>query len=224
MLVRPQIIILPLMGLLLFCTLQAANRGLASVVAYPGNAWLYQWQEDPASLDPAQWNLIRGYLEDSLNYHPNNPEVLFNLGSTYEGEYLYSLEGDEAAVQARRQARDYYLKALALQPTWPYFWIKLGLVNYSLGLVDEAYFKILNNADHFGPWEPGVQYLLIDIGLHQWRTMTDEQRKLIVYSIDKNMAIKNTRVSVLQLALKYGMINELCRYNGNYLAQVLECQ
>jgi len=54
--------------------------------------------------------------------------------------------------------------------------------------------------------------------------MADEQRKLIVHSINKNMMLSNNRVPVLQLVLKYGMMNELCRYNGQYLAQVLECK
>ncbi|MGH8119495.1 MAG: hypothetical protein ACRESK_02665, partial [Gammaproteobacteria bacterium] len=131
----PRILAGILTVVLLFCGMVAMNRGLASLYANPGKSSLTVLRDEKRKVQQPDWQAIRGSLEQAWSYDDRNPELLGLLGSAYEGEVAFYPVGDPAAGRPRERARQFYLAALEVRPTWPHDWLALALVKYRLGQI-----------------------------------------------------------------------------------------
>ena len=193
---------------LLFCGMVAMNRGLASLYANPGKSSLTVMHEEKRKVQQPDWKAIRSSLEQAWSYDERNPDLLGLLGNADEGEVAFYPVGDPAAGRPRDRARQYYLAALAGRPTWPHDWMALALVKYRLGQIDADFHHALRTALALGPWEPSVQYVIADIGMHHWDRFDDGTHQLVLGVVRDGMEVMP--MDLARLARRYDMLELVC--------------
>ena len=129
-----------------------------------------------------------------------------------EGRFADTAPKNKEAMPSRREAYTHYKKAISLRPTWPYAWANLAMVKYRLGETDDEFYHAMHKADELGPWEPGVQSVIVDIGLHYWNSLSRSERTFILNMIDKSLhhSSRKHSMDVLDLTKRYGALELTC--------------
>lgn len=111
------------------------------------------------------------------------------------------------------------LQAITARPVSAYSWAKLAWIKYQAGQVDDAFYLALHNAAQLGPWEPEVQFVVIDLGFALW----DEMPKSIQPVINSMAANATHRyaATVAEIASKRGRLNLVC--SSEKLAKMKVC-
>ena len=102
-------------ALLIFSTVQATKMGIASVIAWPANKQLFAWQQEDSLVSQDLWPVLRADLHEALLLDTGNPDLIYKLGLSYEGEFAYYPPGEPFAEEFRKVARDYYQQALTIR-------------------------------------------------------------------------------------------------------------
>ena len=186
--------------------------GLADIYAHKSYRTLKTWQLAPYVMEDAKWDKIKNNLQHALVYDPGNPELMMATGLAYEGRYAEKAVQLPEAKADRGEALAYYRQSVALRPGWPYGWIDLALVKYRLGELDQEFYDALNTADELGPWEPGVQRVIIDIGLHGWNHIDDATHTLVLNTIKKAVIHSDKKHvdTILGILKKYRVLYYAC--------------
>jgi polysaccharide biosynthesis protein VpsP len=209
--IQHRVMLLILIVLLSVLILFIGKLGLADIYAHKSYSTLKKWQLAPFTMSDREWNAIQTSLEKAHHYDPENPEIMMAAGLAHEGRFAFSAVELPEARPARLIALAYYRESVKLRPTWPYGWVDLALVKYRLGEIDDEFYNALNTSAELGPWEPGVQKVIIDIGLHGWSLMNEDAHTLVLNTI-KNAAVHSNKGHVNSI------IEQLKRYNILYYA------
>jgi len=110
-------------------------------------------------------------------------------------------------------ALENYRKAAELNPAWPYIWSHISLVKFRLGETDSEFKKAMENAVSAGPWEPGVQIIIAQVGLGIWQNLDSDLRKIVVRNINRGIVIQP--VTMLNIMKKYGQLKLICYQKNN---------
>ena len=198
---------------LLYLTYIAGSWGLADIYARSSITVLDKWRYGKKILNSDDWDKLRADLSYALEYDPDNPNIHQYLALALEGRYANTAPKNKEAMSSRREAYAHYKKAISLRPTWPYTWMNLALVKYRLGETDDEFYHALHKADELGPWEPGVQHVIVDIGLHHWNSLSRDERKFVLSIIDKSLkhTARKHSIDVLDLTKRYGALELTCR-------------
>ena len=197
---------------LLYLAYIAGNWSLADIYARPSIITLEKWRSEKITLSDDDWDELRTNLSYALEHDPDNPNIHEYLALAIEGRYAYIAPENEEAMPSRREAYTHYKKAILIRPTWPYAWVNLALVKYRLGETDDEFYHALHKADELGSWEPGVQRVIVDVGLHYWNSLARDERKFILNMIDKSLhhAERKHSMDVLKLTKRYGALELTC--------------
>jgi tetratricopeptide (TPR) repeat protein len=165
-----------------------------------------------AEIKDADWDDLRSNLTRALELDPTNPDINDYLGLSIEGRFADVAPKDETAAPYRQEALMYYRKAVSLRPVWPYSWVNLALVKYRLGQTDAEFYKALHTATELGPWEPTVQRVVVDIGLHFWNGLAIDERHFILETIARGIQHADRKHSrkILELVKRYGFLEYIC--------------
>ena len=208
---------------LLYLAYIAGNWSLADIYASPSINILEKWRSEKITLKDDDWDKLREDLSYALEHDPDNPDIYEYLALAIEGRYADIPPENKEAMPSRREAYVHYKKSISLRPTWPYAWVNLALVKYRLGETDDEFYHALHKADELGPWEPGVQRVIVDIGLHNWNSLSRDERKFVMSIIDKslNHSIREHSYNVLDLTKRYGILELVCLIHEDidYVAQ-----
>ena len=197
---------------LLYLVYIAGSWSLADIYARPSIIILEKWRSDEITLNDDDWDELRKNLSIALEFDPDNPRFHEYLALAIEGRYAYIAPKNEEAMPSRRAAYKHYKDSISIRPTWPYAWVNLALVKYRLGETDDEFYHALHKADELGPWEPGVQRVIADVGLHYWGSLSREERGFVLNIIDKSLhhAERNHSMDVLALTKRSGMLELMC--------------
>ncbi len=197
---------------LLYLTYIAGSWGLADIYARSSITVLDKWRYGKKILDGDDWDKLRADLSYALEHDPDNPNIHQYLALALEGRFANTAPKNKEAMPSRREAYAHYKKAISLRPTWPYAWMNLALVKYRLGETDDEFYHALHKADELGPWEPGVQSVIVDIGLHYWNSLSRNERKFVLNIIDKSLhhSKRKHSVDVLNLTKRRGKLELVC--------------
>ena len=208
---------------LLYLTYIAGSWGLADVYARPSITVLEKWRSGSKTLNGDDWDKLRADLSYALKHDPDNPDIHEYLALAIEGRYAYIAPKNKEAMPSRREAYTHYKKAIALRPPGPFAWVNLALVKYRLGETDDEFYHALHKADELGPWEPSVQRVIVDIGLHYWNSLSRSERTFILNMIDKSLhhSSRKHSIDVLDLTKRYGALELTCLIHEDidYVAQ-----
>ena len=213
-----------LAAMLVFCSMLAINRGLASLYAYPGKSSLSMWREGKLLMQQQRWKDVRGSLEKALFYDGRNPDLLHEAGAAYDAEVAYYPPGDTAANANRDSARQFYVSSLSGRPTWPHGWIAFALVKYRLNQIDAEFYNAMHQAVALGPWEPGVKYVVAEIGMHHWNNFDNDMHKLVIGVIHDAVNNRDSAMDMLNLVRRYDMLDMVCNDDGENELVVNYCK
>lgn len=199
-----------LIVILLLCTVTAVESAAAFITAFPAREQLDNWRDKQRPLEHAQWESIRYQIDHALQYTPDDPELLSDLGLANEAEFILYPSHDRAARTGREKAGKYYQQAILLRPSWPYDRIDLVLVKYRLDGADRNLFKFITQANELGPWEPRVQKVIAEIGLRHWNSLPDDMKKVALETVNNGMRHPDNTKDILTLLRRYDMPELVC--------------
>ena len=204
------ITIIACLAILLFCTVVSFKWGIASAISYASVEKMSDWRKFYRHLDHEQWESIRYKLNEALIFNPYNPDLLQSLGAAYENEYAFYPTSDINAQSYRKVAQENYRDSLSNRPSWPHHWVDLALVKYRLNEIDSEFYQAMTNAIMLGPWEPWVQRIVADIGMHNWHNFQPEIQALIKTTVQNGVKHRDSAKPMLELVKRYDMFELVC--------------
>jgi len=192
-----------LMGLIV----TAGFRGLADINVQSARQSLVRWESDVNTLNQSEWTVAYDSVSKAVSQDPLNPELLTYLANVQEWK-VYLDEDDEENNHYLSLALKNYRKAAELRPAWPYTWTHISLVKYRMGEIDQELQQAINNATKTGPWEPGVQKVIAEVGLGIWEELDIDMREIIVGNIHRGITMQP--IQMLDILKKYGQLRMVC--------------
>ena len=176
---------------------QAFLQGTAARTGKPVTA--QEADEVIASLLHAQW------------IDPNNPATAEQLGGAYTIDVRDTRQQGSNRAVSRQWAKAFeqYSRAVALRPTSPYAWANRAWTKYYQGKVDMALYVALQNAINLGPWEPEVQFVVVDLGFALWDEMPIDLRPQILALAQNGQ--RRYAAKIVAIAQKRGRLTEVCK-------------
>jgi len=165
----------------------AAVRGLADLAYFPARGTLDAWSKRGVSPTPAQWVAARDALAEARRLEPDNPLFVEETGRLYEKRVASADPSQPVVRDFLARALDEFRRAARMRPASPFAWTNIALVKFRLGEIDAEFRAAIENAAWLGPWEPGVQRTLADIGFAGWRDLPAPVRAMIAGAIERGL-------------------------------------
>ena len=185
----------------------AGFRGLADVNVQSARRSLVLWESDVNALNNKEWTIAYDSVSKAVSQDPLNPELLTLMANVQEWK-IYLDKDDEENNYYLGLALKNYRKAAELRPAWPYSWSQISLVKYRMGEIDQELQQAIENATKTGPWEPGVQQIIAEVGLGVWEELDFAMREIIVRNIDRGITMQP--ILMLNILKKYGQLKMVC--------------
>ena len=177
-------------ALLVYQFVVAALTGLADLHAAPAMAYLLEMKDRKLTVAVEDRQAVETSLNRAIALAPDNPDYLATLGwlqqlgSRQEQNVLNPAE----KVRLETLAYQYYARAAALRPTWPYDWGDMAVEQYGLASFSgAAYHQALVNAARFGPWKDDIQLLVTDLALDTWDDLNLAARQALLMTVDRGL-------------------------------------
>lgn len=155
------------MSLLAYAAYESARRGLDD---WQSTRWSHEvriWAERRAVPSEDQWQRAVDGLRAALRLAPRDPSLWGSLGFAYDVDSTTFVRSGKWHVYDE-YALIHFRQAVSLRPTSPYSWAGVAVMKYRLGQLDEELSRALASAMRLGPWEPGVQMMVSELGLALW--------------------------------------------------------
>jgi hypothetical protein len=141
----------------------------------------------PASTPGPDWQRVRATLEDAYSREPDNPLYAEELGRIHEWRALARAPSDHEARTHLRAALAAFRVAARMRPGSAVAWANIALVKFRLEEMDYEFYGALERAERMGPWEPGVQRTLADIGLSNWPWLARPGKEIAAAAIERGL-------------------------------------
>ena len=181
--------------------------GLADINVQPARRSLLLWESDVNTLNNSEWTIAYNSVSKAISQDPLNPELLTLMANVQEWK-IYLDKNDDENNHHLSLALKNYRKAAELRPAWPYTWSQISLVKYRMGEIDQELQQAIENATKTGPWEPGVQQIIAEVGLRVWEELDFSMREIIVRNIDRGITMQP--ILMLNILKKYGQLKMVC--------------
>lgn len=179
----------------------AAMRGLADVSYVSARHAMAQWARSSAVPGPAEWRAVRDAVQAAREKEPDNPLFVEEMGRLYELR-TRGLDPRQPVVQAfLARALEEFRMAARMRPASPTTWANIALVKLRLGALDAEFYAAAEHAARLGPWEPGVQRRLSEIGLGAWSKLNPAGRTLTAAAAERGL---QTQPRELERVLRAG--------------------
>lgn len=187
----------------------AIRNGVSDVYARPAIDYLESKSVAEFRISDAEWRAVHDSVARASQLMPGNPEYLDSLG-WMEQIKLGFLSDDLSIDQIEAHAiaaEDYYLGAIAVRPTWPYYWGSLALEMHRRGSYDTAEYSLaLANAARFGPWKNDTQRLVADLGIGTFAFLSTPAKQAVLTNLERGFVRQPD--AMLQFVTDW---QELCR-------------
>jgi len=203
---RRHLLIIPCL-ILIGLIITAGFRGLADINVQSARRSLVLWESDVSTLNNTEWTIAYDSVSKAVSQDPLNPELLTLMANVQEWK-IYLDKDDEENNHYLSLALKNYRKAAELRPAWPYAWSQISLVKYRMGEIDQELQQAIENATNTGPWEPGVQQIIAEVGLGIWQELDFAMKKIIVRNIDRGITMQP--ILMLNILKKYGQLKMVC--------------
>ena len=193
-----------LLGLLAF---KAGKEGLSNFFVQSAHLEIERWSKPGERLRGDEGARVMQYLTKSLDYSPNNPWPLEELG-TLQLRGMRAATDPQLAVAAARGANTDFRMALRQRPTSPFSWANFALSKLYLGEQDDELFQALVRAEELGPWEPEVQQAVIFVGLTVWNRLTPIQQAAVVRAMERGA--QRDAANIAEIAKTFNRVDLFC--------------
>jgi len=190
----------------------ALSRGAADLRGFEARVLVKSWEAKRRQPSVEEWTYVRRRLREARDLDPGQPNYLEDIARLYELRALPLKSGDALAQGYLRQALEYQREALRRRPGSPYTWSNIALLNARLPEPGREFESALRNAALLGPWEPGVQIALAEIGLRHWDALAPETRAAMRANVAR--ALRRQDAKLFELARRTGRLDVLCAAPG----------
>ena len=198
-----------LIGVCVLC----AQRGLADLVVIDASARQLALQQEMARTgELATAGEVRSVAESFLraqSLEPGNPATAEQLAGLYTLNARNPETGGAIGPQWAK-GREQYASAVLMRPTSPYSWANLAWTKYYLGQVDAEFYHALDVAIRLGPWEPEVQFVVVDLGLALWEEMPAELQPKVLAMAENGQ--RRYAKQIVEIAQKRGRLAQVCGF------------
>ncbi len=187
----------------------AFRAGLADIFASQSTQQMVAWTKTKQMPTQTQWQFTLGAIQRAHYLHPEHPDYFEVLGRIFEWRALMDDEqtGD-AATKRRRQALQYFRRAVELRPVWPYGWASLALTKQRLNEVDVDFVHAMTQAIYFGAHDGKVQLMIADAGLAVWRELNPQAQQQVMQMVANGMEKKPAEMTIV--AQRHLMLGLVC--------------
>ena len=199
------------MLLLLLLAFKAGKEGLSNFYAQSAHMEIERWSEPGQRIRGDEGMRVTQYLNKSLDYSPNNPWPLEELG-TLQLRSMSTATDPGLAVAAARSAKADFRMALVERPTSPFAWANLALSKLYLDEQDDELFHALQRAEELGPWEPEVQQPVVFVGLAVWNRLNPAQQAAVIRAMDRGAQRDAGKFG--EIAKTFDQIDLFCAINS----------
>ncbi len=143
---------------------------------------------------------------------PHNPATAEQLGGAYTIDVQDTRQqgSHRAVIRQWPKAFEQYSRAVALRPTSPYAWANRAWTKYYQGQLDTGLYVALQNAINLGPWEPEVQFVVVDLGFALWDEMPVNLRPQVIALAQNGQ--RRYGAQIVTIARKRGRLAEVCKF------------
>ena len=198
-----------LAGVSVFC----ADQGLADLLALDATAKQNDLQirstRTVGAVDAREVKAVGDALHQAQRVDSQNPNTAEQLGSHYALN-VRDAETGGADGSHWAKAREHYASAVVLRPASPYSWANLAWTKFHLRQVDAEFYGALENAMRLGPWEPEVQFVIVDLGFAVWADLPVEMRSKVLAIAQNGQARYATQITAI--AKQRGRLADVCKF------------
>jgi hypothetical protein len=195
-------------AILACATYVAITKGLADVYALQARTYLEASITQQSAFGREEWQSAHRTMSVALEFDSNNPLLLEEMGRICDGMASERAIVGMDALATRRRALDMFERALGQSPSSPYKWINVAIEKDRIGEFDGEALTAMNLATRLGPWEPGVQLAVAELGLTNWSFLGLSDRARVGEIIAR--AARNHPDQIRALATNGGRIHIIC--------------
>jgi hypothetical protein len=207
---------------------QSIRFGIASLDYYSVKNTLDTWREDLTGSNNTEYLKVTDSIRSAQALHPTNPLYRDLQGQILEWGALANYIEYEAAL---KKAKNYYLNAIKLRPTWPVSYASLALIKWRLGEFDSEMMSYINNSLKFGPMKAEVHILVVELGLSLYASnhlYYKELRPFVRERMSYGLRNYQSRHRIKSSIESLGQQKTSCRWMKNFdpfvYKQILECE
>lgn len=176
-------------------------RGLADASYVSARHAMGQWLRSETQPNPAEWRAVRDAVQAARDREPDNPLFVEELGRLYEWR-ARGFDARQPVVAAfLERALEEFRTAARMRPASPTAWANIALIKFRLDALDAEFYAAAGHAARLGPWEPGVQLRLSEIGVAGWSRLTPTGRGLTAAALERGLQMQPR---ALERALRAG--------------------
>ncbi len=186
--------------LLLYATFVALRTGLADVYSAPAMRYILGKNVAGEPLTALEWRQLEAAVRRGSELAPMNPDYLANLGWLQQVRLTQDRESlvIEDVLRYSAMAANYYGRAAALRPTWPYDWGDLAIEEYRLGrYTSPDYSQALVHVERFGPWKDDEQLLIAELGTDTLQFLSPEAQQAYLRNLDRALSRQPAQVNAI---------------------------
>jgi hypothetical protein len=165
-------------------------RGLADASYVSARHAMLPWARAGTAPGPGEWRAVRDAMQAAHEHEPDNPLFVEELGRLYELR-ARGLDPRQPVVEAfLARALEEFRTAARMRPASPTTWANIAMLKLRLGVLDAEFYAAAEHAARLGPWEPGVQRRLSEIGVNDWSKLNPTGRTLTMAAAERGLQMQ----------------------------------
>lgn len=197
-----------LVVLLVVLSYVAGKWGLADLYAKEARHAIGGWEKSHKTPPVDDWRRARQFLEKAAELEPLNPNHMEGLGQVYDWRTFNRRSNTPDVTAFREQALNYFRQVALRRPASPYGWANIALTKTRLGRIDDELTNAMRRAGLLGPWEPGVQLILADVGFGVWERLPADVQQIVVGNVERGAKLQAD--DMLRIAAAHGKQSLIC--------------
>lgn len=206
---------------LLFLTGKAITMLSANLSFYHTFQLKELWKKNQELTNKKQYIKALTAIDAANKKHPNNPQYLVTQGLVLEWGGISELFSKQDQQQNLINAKQYYLKATILRPTWPVTWSTLAMLKWRLNEIDQELIEYLLKADKYGKNIIDVRQTWVDIGLFLYQSKSSYS-PLIIKGLRRHTQLMLldhqpwVRRSAIKIIRRHNAEDRVCKWVRTY--------
>ncbi len=202
-------------GIILICLWGISNAlkmTSASLDFYLVKNILALWQDKGEQQSVQQYQTAKTAIEEALSSHSDHPLYVDLMAQIKEWGAIAQYENKAESLASAKQ---YYLQATTIRPSWPVTWASLVMIKWRQQEFDQEMLFYLQMANEMGPKKPEVHILYTQLGLalYQGNNLLFLEIKNDVYKrIALGLRNSQSRERVISIIERFEAEKVTCRW------------
>ena len=205
--------------LLVFLAYQAIKMLGANLNFYQAFQLESSWKKNQSLTSAKQFKQALTAIDKANLSHGNNSHYLITQGLIYEWGGISYVFDEPKQRELLLEAKQYYLKAVELRPTWPVTWATLAILKWRLKEIDQEMINFLKQADKYGHTTAEVNRAWLEVGFYIYKSKSTYSTQIIrQLRAHTELMIKDSQKRPVLVAIlkRHNTTALACRWLINY--------